>query len=189
MLGIILAGGYSSRAKLNKMVLEFKGEPLICHTYKTMRPFVDRVVVVTGRYDAELREILHQYDVEFAYNKNYDLGMFSSVLTGVSKAHDEDILLIPGDIPNVSSKTYETILHSKGMIRVPTYQGKTGHPLFIENHLVSLIKKEPVESNLHAFLDQNKDKVVEVEVNDPFINFDVDTMEDYEKLLTLTERK
>ena len=189
MLGIILAGGYSNRAKLNKMVLEFKGEPLICHTYKTMRLFVDRVVVVTGRYDAEVREILHQYDVEFAYNKNYDLGMFSSVLTGISRAHDEDILLIPGDIPNVSSKTYETILHSKGSVRIPTYQGQTGHPLFIENHLISLIKKELVESNLYAFLNQNKDKVVEVEVNDPFINFDVDTMEDYEKLLALTERK
>ena len=189
MLGIILAGGYSSRAKLNKMVLEFKGEPLICHTFKTMRPFVDRVVVVTGRYDAEVREILHHFDVEFAYNKNYELGMFSSVLTGVNQAHDEDILLIPGDIPNVSSSTYETILHSKGMVRVPIFKGTTGHPLFIERHLVSLLKNEPVESNLHAFLDQNKDKVVTVEVNDPFINFDVDTMDDYRRLIALTERK
>ena len=189
MLGIILAGGYSSRAQLNKLLLDFHGEPLICRTIHSMRPFAKRIVVVTGRFDKELREALEDQNTDLVYNKNYDLGMFSSVLTGVNESHDEDILLIPGDIPNVSKKTFESILSSTGSIRIPTYLGQTGHPLFIEKRLVPLLKKEPVNSNLHLFVEKHKNEITHVEVNDPFINFDVDTMDDYQKLQNMVERK
>lgn len=189
MLGIILAGGCSTRAQLNKLLLEINKRALICHAIDTMRPFVEHMIVVTGHYHNELEPVLTKENVEIAYNKNYQSGMFSSILTGVNRANDEDILLLPGDIPNVSKKTYQALLSAKGSIRIPTYLGQDGHPLFLEKRLVSSLKKEPSDSNMHIFLDKHENEKIRVEVNDPFINFDVDSQNDYEELRKLMERK
>ena len=189
MLGIILAGGCSTRAQLNKLLLEVNKRALICHAIDTMRPFVERMIVVTGHYHKELQPVLEKENVEIAYNQNYQSGMFSSILTGINRVTDEDILLLPGDIPNVSKNTYQALLSAKGSIRIPTYLGKDGHPLFLEKRLVSLLNKESVDSNMHVFLDKHDNEKVRVEVNDPFINFDVDDQNDYEELRKLMERK
>lgn len=178
--GIILAGGHSSRAKTNKLLLLVDSKPLILHAIDSIKGHVDKLVVVTGRYDKELRPYLN--DVVIAYNKDYDLGMFSSVLTGV--AHSEaDALILPGDIMNISHKTIETILNNKGVITIPTFKGESGHPLFLNKEMVSLLKKEDVNSNLRTFVNKHKDQINYVEVDDPFIKFDVDTLEDYSNLI------
>ena len=97
--GIILAGGKSVRMKQNKMLLSFRGHPLIWYTIQSMKPNVSRVIVVTGRYDKEIREALKdETNITFVYNKDYELGMFSSVLTGV-KETKEDFFIVPGDCP------------------------------------------------------------------------------------------
>lgn len=189
MQGIILAGGYSSRAKLNKLLLEVEGKPLICHTIETMRPYVDRVIVVTGRYDRELRPVLEKENVEIIYNDLYQLGMFSSILTGVKLVKNDDILLLPGDITNISNETYEKILGSKGSIRIPVYNGRNGHPLYLDRKFLPELKKESSDSNMHKFLNKHYDEKVKIEVNDPFIYFDVDTIDDYNELRSLLERK
>lgn len=189
MLGIILAGGSSSRAKLNKLLLDVEGQPLICRTVQTMRPFVDHIIAVTGKYHKELQPVLAKEDIEIAYNASHEKGMFSSIQTGLNMVHDEDILLIPGDIPNVSKKTYEKLLMAKGEIRIPTYLGKEGHPLYLSRRLVNEARKEPLESNMRLFLNKHEDEKIRVEVDDPFVCFDVDTNEDYQKLLSLIERK
>ena len=189
MQGIILAGGYSSRAKLNKLLLEVNDKPLICQTIETMRPFVDRIIVVTGRYDNDLRPVLMKENVEIIYNDLYQLGMFSSILTGVKLVKDDDILLLPGDIPNISKKTYEAILKANGSIKYPVYQGRNGHPLFLDRKFLAELKKESTDSNMHKFLNKHYDEKVKVEVDDPFIYFDVDTIDDYNELRKLMERK
>ena len=178
--GIILAGGHSSRAKTNKLLLLVDSKPLILHAIDSIKDHVDKLVVVTGRYDKELRPYLN--DVVIAYNKDYDLGMFSSVLTGVASC-EGDALILPGDIMNISHKTIEIILNSKGVITIPTYKGESGHPLFLNKDMVNLLKKEDVNSNLREFVNKHKDQINYVEVNDPFIKFDVDTLEDYSNLI------
>ena len=179
--GIILAGGYSSRAKVNKLLLQVDEKPLICHTIDSMKDFVDHLIVVTGRYHDELKEVLK--DVEVIYNPNFDLGMFSSVKAGI-KDVESDVLILPGDMCNISKNTFKSILASKGVISIPTYKGQKGHPLFLNKEMVNLLKKEDVNSNLRTFIDKHLDKVNYVEVNDPFIEFDIDTIKDYERFLT-----
>ena len=60
MVGIVLAGGSSTRAKLNKLLLEVDRKPLICHTINTISPFVDKVIVVTGKYHDELIKVAYK---------------------------------------------------------------------------------------------------------------------------------
>ena len=58
--GIILAGGFSTRTKTNKMSLMINHKPLLVHTIDSMRPFVDKIVLVTGHYDQEIRSFIKE---------------------------------------------------------------------------------------------------------------------------------
>ena len=123
--GIILAGGESTRAGTNKMLLEVGGKPIIFHTIDSMRPFVDKIIVVTGKFHDELIQNLK--DVEVVFNKNYKDGMFSSVRAGVARA-EGNFFILPGDCPCVSKETFKLLLDCDDFsIRVPAYNGRTGH--------------------------------------------------------------
>lgn len=180
--GIILAGGESSRAGKNKMLLNVGGKPLILHTIDSMRPFVNKLVVVTGKYHDEMAPQLH--DVDIVFNKDYQKGMFSSVKAGVAHA-EGNFFIIPGDCPFVSKEVVSSLMKDNFSIRVPVYHRHTGHPIYLHEKMKNLLLKESIESNLRAF----RDKVgyEEVDVNDKNILNDIDTIEDYEKLLK--ERK
>ena len=180
MVGIVLAGGSSTRAKTNKLLLEVDRKPLISHTIDTISPFVDKVIVVTGKYHNELSKVITNSEIVF--NCNHEKGMFSSVLTGISKALGNDVLLIPGDITNVSSNTIKALLSGTKPIRIPCFNGKNGHPVFIAKEYVSLLAKEPIDYKLCDFIAKHNNDVEIIQVNDSFINFDVDTIEDYNKL-------
>ena len=180
MVGIVLAGGSSTRAKLNKLLLEVDRKPLICHTIDTISPFVDKVIVVTGKYHDELMK--NVTNCEIVFNSKHECGMFSSVLAGVNKALGNDVLLIPGDITNVSNETIKALLRGTKPIRIPSFNGKTGHPVYIAKEYVSLLTKEPIDYRLCDFIAKHNNEVETIEVNDSFINFDVDTIEDYNKL-------
>ena len=180
IVGLILAGGLSSRAKTNKLTLLVDSKPLILHTIDTIRPYVDKVLVVTGKYDQELRPLLS--DVDIVYNENYELGMFSSVLKGISTIND-DVLILPGDMTNISGETFEALLKADGAIRIPTYNNKTGHPLFLNKDMCSLLKNEDINSNLKLFIAKHEEEITLVPTNDPFIKFDIDTIEDYNRFI------
>jgi len=178
--GLILAGGYSARAKQNKMLLMFKDKPLILHAIDGMTPFVSQIFVVTGHYHDEINELLSGYPkVTCLKNNNYEMGMFSSVLTGVS-ALSEDFFVLPGDCPFVDKNTYQILLSGTQKIRVPSFNGKGGHPLFVKKELLHDLRNEDMNSNLKAF--RNRYDLEFIEVFDEFILTDIDTMDDFRNL-------
>lgn len=183
--GIILAGGFSSRTQNNKMRLEINGKPLIIHTIEAMRPFVNKIFVVTGHYDQDIRSFVKEDEkIKIVYNKDYPKGMFSSVLCG-AKEITEDFFIVPGDIPFINASTYSALLKGAKPVRYPSYQGKEGHPLFISIKLKEALLNEGIDSNLRAFRDKQDREVIEV--NDKYILKDIDTLEEFEKVIK--ERK
>jgi molybdenum cofactor cytidylyltransferase len=105
--------------------------------------------------------------------------MFTSVLTGANAAPEGDLLILPGDIPFVQSSTMKALLDGSGVIRVPIHQGRRGHPLFLHREVASALRHEPSTSNLREFRDRYE--VTEIAVEDPAIDQDIDTIEDYER--------
>lgn len=184
--GVILAGGYSSRAKTNKMVLEYNGKPIICNLIDTMKDVCETIFVVTGHYHDEVLEVVKDYDnVKVIRNLDYDLGMFSSVLRGVSEISN-DFFLTPGDYPMIQKDTFEKLLEVNGDIRVPTFNNRKGHPIFMSKELALSLLNEPIDSNLKVFRDRHA--VTYVKTQDEGVLIDVDTMSDYLNLKNRNER-
>jgi molybdenum cofactor cytidylyltransferase len=180
--GIILAGGYSSRLKKNKMTLKINDQEIILHTIRHMHKICEKIIVVTGHYHEELVELLKDISyIEIVKNKNYELGMFSSVLIGVKQVKNS-FFITPGDYPLISSRTYEVIANGKKKIRVPSYDKHLGHPIFIDISLKTELLNGGFK-NLKAFRDAHDFEYIDV--NDSNILLDIDTLED---LQTLKER-
>lgn len=184
--GIILAGGYSSRIKTNKMTLIYNDLPIICNVIESMKDFCNKIIVVTGHYHNEIEKVVNKYDkVIVKRNNNYDLGMFSSVITGVKELNN-DFFLTPGDYPLIKKETFKKLLDSKGVIRVPIYNNRRGHPILMKKELIEPLLNEPMDSNLKLFRDRYE--VNYVETTDEGTVLDVDTMEDYLLIKGIKER-
>ncbi len=177
-VGIILAGGKSSRLGKNKMDLIINTRKIVEHTIYNMSNYVDFVTLVTGHYKTEVD--LPNIEIKKTYNQDYEQGMFSSIQCGVKQIQD-DVFIIPGDYPMVKGDTYDTILRGSGSLRVPTYKGRRGHPIYISKELLEEIKREPISSNLKVWRD--KHIVTYIEVEDRGILLDIDTIEDYQNIV------
>jgi len=175
--GVVLAGGFSSRATCNKMVLKMDDDYMINKTIQSMLPFVDEVIVVSGHYHKDIVYAVKEWKhVTVVRNEFYGHGMFSSVKTGVKETFG-DFFIVPGDCPFVCEEVYEALLMAQGEIRVPTYNGLKGHPIFLSGSLKQHLLDFDDDSHLKAFRDTKE--VTYVTTNCPGILKDIDTLEDY----------
>lgn len=184
LTGIVLAAGESSRMKQNKMRLPFRGTFLLHHTVIGLSQVCDRIIIVRGHYKDDYKSLMNEVEnLKMIDNEEYRKGMFSSVLRGAQEASESDVLLIPGDYPLVKHSTYHAIATGKGLIRVPVYHNKRGHPLFLAKELIPTLLKEPISSNLKQF--RNRFDIEHIVVDDPYVLLDVDDMLEYQKLLDM----
>ncbi|MFA5006768.1 MAG: nucleotidyltransferase family protein [Candidatus Izemoplasmatales bacterium] len=178
--GIVLAGGFSSRAGMNKMTLPYRGVPLVARAVDVLSPFCDAIVVVTGRFHDDIVEALAgRPKTTFVRNPLFENGMFDSVRCGVG-ATTGDVLILPGDMPLIEPSTVAKILSATGDIRVPIYRRKTGHPIFIAARLRTPLLAYRGPDGLRGFRD--REGFTSVPTDDPGILIDVDSLDDYRKL-------
>lgn len=181
--GIILAAGLSTRARTNKLLLDIGGKTLIEKCILGMYDICSKIIVVGGHRVEEISNILSLYSkVELIYNHNYLDGMFSSVTKGLSEIKSEKFFLIPGDYPAIKKRTYDEMLKLDEDIIIPVYNGRRGHPLLMKSCLINELLENPCYNTLRDFIDEKGFN--SVSVNDPGILMDVDTIKDYNKILS-----
>lgn len=181
--GIILAAGLSSRAGLYKMAVKLGNRHLIERTVEGMLGICTRIIVVGGHRIERLKPLVSGYpEVRVVNNRNYRLGMFSSVKAGIRYATGELIFLTPGDCPFIKKTTYQKLIDAamkgEGLL-IPVYNGRCGHPVLINGKFREDLLKEPVDSTLRDFIHRKGYHCVMVE--DEGILVDIDTPKDIEK--------
>ena len=163
------------------MVLKWNGEYLINHVILAMKDVVDRVIVVTGYYHYDIVKAVERFDdVTVIRNEAYQNGMFSSIKTGV-RLVEGDFFIIPGDYPLIDAKVYQLLINKTGEIRVPTFNGYKGHPIFIEKQLKNVLLEFDDNSNLKVF--RNSKDVSYYATDCEGILKDIDTIEDYKTMI------
>ena len=181
--GVILAAGYSKRAGVYKMELDFDGNKMIELSIHALYDICSRLVIVGGYKVDRIEKIAKSYPkVEVIYNENFDDGMFSSVKKGLAATRAEKVFFTPGDYPLINRRICELLLKSDGDIVIPMWKGKKGHPILLKRHRIKEILEEAEDSTLKCYI--RRKVATFVEVNDPGILYDVDTIDDYRNLLT-----
>ncbi len=176
--GVILAAGYSSRAKVNKMIEEIAGKPLLVRCIEGMYGAVSRILVVGGYKIHELPPLLEGYPkCELVYNSQFEKGMFSSVLSGLSLCVGDRVFITPGDYPYITKGVYLRLLEDSGEITVPVYDNRPGHPVLMSKNMINLLLSAPRYLSLQDFIARHNNSKIPVETRG--ILMDIDTPEDF----------
>lgn len=206
---IVIAAGLSERMGMFKPLLEISGKPALLHLLDSIRESgIETTLVVTGherslteaavnRYITSLRHSHRADNPNTGYrlltvnNKEFKNGMFSSVKTGFSSAAEMPIkaaLLFPADVPLVSEKTIAGLIRTweqqtESPFAVPVYEGKNGHPLLIPAKYFDEILSYKGEGGLKGVRSLYDKCMIRYETEDAGCVLDIDTPEDYAKLL------
>jgi len=182
-IAIVPAAGKSERFGGAKLLADIGGVPLLDRTLQCLLDGgVDRVVVVlppSGRFEAV--RLLADPRVVVTVNPNPARGMFSSIQAGFEAGHGDPILVLPGDMPFVSSGTVTAVLATyarmSGMV-APRHGGRRGHPIALPDSVRPAVLQAQPTGNLNEVLKALAIVRHEIDVDDPGILRDVDVRGD-----------
>ena len=103
MTVILLAAGLSARMGTNKLLLPFRGQPLLLSAYSAALAASDRVITVTG-HDRKMVESLLPPGAETVFAPDYAEGQKYSTLRGIEAVEDDDFAILPGDLPLITEE-------------------------------------------------------------------------------------
>lgn len=182
-IAIVPAAGRAERFGGGKLIAPVDGEPLLNHTLRSLLDGgVERIVLVTAP-DADFSTVplLADARVTVAINPDPSRGMFSSIQTGAAAAEGDPILVLPADMPFVSSETIAAVLtaaRDTHQIASPRVEGKNGHPVALPGGMRGEILHAPNGTTLSTLIAALGGARTFVDVGDPGVRRDVDTRAD-----------
>ena len=188
--GIILAAGASRRMGVVKSLLQFGGSLLLDRVIENVaHSMLEEVVVVLGHEAETIRKKINFRGFETVINADYEEGQSSSLRTGLCSIRDEKdgAMFLLGDQPFVDEKIIDCLVrvfseHPSDLI-IPTHLGRRGNPVIVPSAFFPMIKGITGDTGVRVLFERLKDQIREVEVADPGILLDMDTLEDYRNLM------
>ena len=186
---ILLAAGQSKRMDgENKLTKEIQGTPLIKHSVKNiLASSIDELIVVLG-YQKEIIEKLIDKNkkIKFVFNKDFESGMASSIKVGLNhlSKNTEYFFICLGDMPMVNSDIYNQLINSRNQknIIVPTYNGQQGNPVLFDKSMKEKVMDITGDVGAKKILELNKDKILNIEIDDQNISKGFNTQGDFSSL-------
>jgi len=185
---IILAAGRSSRMGAFKPLLPFGNGTVIDACIDSLRTAgVEEIVIVIGNHAEDLRDHLKTKQVTVASNPDPDSAMSVSIALGVPalSASARAVLITPADHPAVPPKTIRTLIETwrnGAKLIQPEFEGKGGHPVLIDLEFRAELLKLDTSTGLRGLFTQQRQQVLRLPVQSPFVARDMDTWDDYTRL-------
>lgn len=189
---LIPAAGYSSRMGDFKPLLSLPSSLVIEKAVQILlEAGVNDIRVICGYKADLLSPIVEKIGVRTVFNPFFAQGMYSSIQKGV-KTMESDIqafFLLPADYVLVNPTTIKKLMQAYNAeyhrVVYPLYQGRRGHPPLISMRLKPMILERNPARGLRELLGEHNDSALDVETDDPGILMDMDTKEDYHKVLEM----
>lgn len=154
----------------------------------------DPLVVVTRAGQRLPPDALDHAGLRTVVNPAPEHGMLSSILAGLealggaSELADagRPLVVCPADHPAIEVATVRLLVQAVAdgsSMAVPSYDGRRGHPLAVGAALVADIPRLDPAAGLRQLLDREPGALRELPVDDPGVIADLDTPDDYERLI------
>jgi len=183
---ILLAAGQSKRMiGENKLTKEIKGIPLIKHSVKNiLASSINELIIVLGYQKEIIEKLIDKHEkIKFVFNKDFESGMASSIKTGLNHLSENTtaFFICLGDMPMVNKNTYNKLIECKNNneIIAPTYKNKQGNPILFLKSMKKKIMTIEGDVGAKKILELNKDKILNIETNDPSIKKNFNTLDDF----------
>jgi molybdenum cofactor cytidylyltransferase len=191
-VALLLAAGESRRMGRSKALLPWQGTTLLAHQIASLRQGgADRVVVVLGHRAESLKPIVEGREkVAWTVNPDYTLGKTTSIKAGLSALGPgalAAILILNVDQPR-SPDMIGCLLRrhraAGGLITIPTYRGRGGHPIIVDPALLPDLSSITEETmGIKAVVRAHPDSTRRVEMATAEVLWDLNTPEEYREAL------
>ncbi len=187
--GIILAAGGSSRFGGGmKQLLDWEGTPLVRKVAATaLQANLDPVVIVTGARSEEVEQAVADLDVLIVRNEAWVQGQSSSVRAGLA-ACPADIggsLFLLVDQPQIPFTLLRSLVEahyrSRASIVAPQIDGARGNPVLFDRD--TFLDFESLEGDKGGRVLFSRYPVEWVQWHDPRMLLDIDSLDDYKRLV------
>lgn len=200
---LVLAAGGGSRLGGGKLLLPWRGKPLLAHVLEaaTRATCLEPPLVVLGHRAADIRQAVEAdgadfpKPIRFVENLHWEEGMGSSLRCGVaallaSPGADslQAVLAMLGDQPQITPQTLDNLAqsHAAAVNRdpehpatAPVHHGRRGNPVILSRPLFPEILAIRGDIGAREILASLGNRLLLVQVGDPGVLRDVDTPEEY----------
>jgi molybdenum cofactor cytidylyltransferase len=189
IVALVLAAGASRRFGGHKLLARVEGKPLVrVVVEQCLASAVERVVVVLGRDAEAVGEALEGLPVEMVLNPEYDREMSTSLRRGVQALPPETTAALvaladqPLPSPRIIDGLIEAFRASGQAIVAPVYAGERGNPVLFGASVFAELLAVTGDQGAREVISREPQRVHALPF--PFAApLDVDTPEDYERLL------
>lgn len=189
---VLLAAGQATRMGKLKQLLPFRGKTLVEWALAPLiHPAISEVVAVVGYQSEEVTRFLTPYSVKIVRNEHYSEGMGSSIQRGLQEIDPRAGAVIialgdqPGISPSVVTQLVEAYKTSDRRIVIPVSSGHRGHPVLFDLSLKQEMLAASLKIGLREVVRAHPEEILELAVETEGILQDVDTPEDYVRILNL----
>jgi molybdenum cofactor cytidylyltransferase len=194
--GLVPAAGKSRRMGRPKLALPLAGRTVLEHVLDALRQAeIGPTVVVLGPHVADLAGLVEAGGAHPLVLAEETPDMRATVELGLRwlEEHlrprpEDDWLLLPADHPTLNAEVIRLLRRARGdrpekSIVVPAWQGKRGHPTLIAWRHVEGLRAHPAGEGLNTYLRLHMEETLEVSAASAEVLADLDTPEDYARLL------
>ncbi|MFN8061364.1 MAG: nucleotidyltransferase family protein [Vicinamibacterales bacterium] len=199
--GIILSAGGSTRMGTPKALLTVNGGLTFLESLAGAfaRAGIGPIVVVTGPHHDEVRRVVdaRRLTVRIVRNPDPDRGQLSSLLCGLdalealagATGDDFDgVMVTPIDAPLVSARTLTRLASEWASVgasiaRPAMPDGRHGHPVIFGRSVFEALRAADPAVGAKAVVRALGDRVLNVPVEDAGAFMDIDTPEDYARVV------
>lgn len=192
--GLLLAAGTSSRMGRAKQLLDWKGVPLVRHVaLQALNAQLVRLTVVVGFEAAAVEQALAGLDVELVRNDAFAEGQATSLRAGLAALADADAVAVllcdqPLVTPTLIDRIVERWEHGQRsetppVALVPRFGEQRGNPVVLSHTLFTELQSLTGDEGARRVLQRYRSRVDWFALDDPAIVADMDTVEEYQKML------
>lgn len=189
--GLVLAAGSSKRLGQPKQLLPFGRGTLLDVTLDVLRSAsVSQRLVTLGGAAAAVRDTVDFEGVDVVDSLHHTDGCSSSIVSALDQVHPDSlgIVLLLGDQPGVTTDTIQTLVlaataaEQSAPLAVCRYDDGIGHPFWFGRTVFGELAQLHGDKAVWKLIESGLYPVLEVPIDGP-IPLDVDTWDDYERLL------
>ena len=188
---MILAAGASSRMGRDKALLPWRGTTFLEYAMTALAD-ADVIIVVAGANAARLTPLVDAAGAYLVINPQPERGQFSSLRVGLqevlNRGRDAAMVTLvdrPAPAPETISKLKQAFLDSPAgaWAVIPQFAGRHGHPFIAGREMMEAFLRAPADSTARDVEHANQHHIRYVDVTDPLVIWNVDTPEDYQRIL------
>ena len=202
--GVVLAAGFSSRMGRDKALLPWppvpEGAPaantFLGATIDLLQAYSELVIVVAGDNGPTITPVAYAHGAFLAVNRHPERGQFSSLQVGLQEVlnHGRDAAFIalidrPPVLPRTLKSLREAFLEAAPEVWALVPELKRGdevihgHPILIGREMIEAFRLAPATTTAREIEHQYQQHIRYIPVDDPRLAMNVDTPEDYARLL------